>query len=888
MSTTRAWVQRLGGLFQKPQRDAALNAELQSHLEMHIADNVRAGMSPVEARRRALIQLDGVESLKETYRDRRGVPWIDHLIQDLRYGVRTLLKNPGFSLAAILALALGIGANTALFSVVYGVLLRPLPFANGDRMVQVIQQGHRGPTGFSVKEIFDYRARTRTLDDVEEYHGMYFNILLPKPDKVQTGVISHGFFHMLGVKPILGRDFIAADDAIGAPPVLILSNGYWKRAFGADPSVIGRQLKMNDKMHTVVGVLPAFPQYPRENDVYMPTVACPYRGNRAHMEMRDMRMMQVFGTLKPGATIDAAESDMRSIMAAFHTDYPSDYKVDDGMTSDARMLRSQITAPARPMLILLIGIAGLVLLICCTNVANLALARTARREHEFSVRAALGASRGRLFRQVLTESTLLSLIGGALGLVFAIYSMGLLVRFIGRFTTRAGEIAMNTQVLLFALGISLLTGILFGLLPAFTAGRGDGALKAVAATTSTSPVSRNHFRGLLIAAEVAVCFVLLSGAGLMVRTLIKLETVQAGYDAENVVSMKLSYDFTKYPGNTPAEQETLRHYEDEIARRLNALPGVNAAGLVSVLPLDQASGPLNANFLIQGQPKREGPQPQVNVATMSPDAFRALGVPLLRGRFFTYADRNHIKDAPIVISESMARHFWPNQDPIGQHIKGDNDDDVWSEIVGVVGDMHMFGLDKDVPDTAYIPTWAQPGNANVIVIRSNVAPGEMAEQARRAVQSIDPEQPVVDVKTLLELRGESMLNTRVTATLLTLFAGLALIIAATGLTGITSFLVSQRTREIGIRIALGAQTRQVLAMVLGYGARLIAIGAVIGLLASLATGRVLEKLLYGVKPVDWPSLAFVGAVLCGTSLFASYLPARRATKVDPMVALRSE
>jgi putative ABC transport system permease protein len=882
MRSIRALLLRAVGIFGKPKRDQEFAAELESHLQMHIDDNLRSGMSSEEARRIALIQLGGIESVKENYRDRSGFPSLESFFQDVRHGARVLARNPSFTLIAVLVLALGIGVNTALFSVVYGVLLRPLPYTDGSRLVVVKQQA-RAMNGrdmfFSPKEIADYRAQSHTLDAVEEYHSMGFILLGNKPSRVQTGVVSSGFFPMLGVRPLLGRTFLPSDDQIGAPPVLILSYGYWQREFGGDPKIVGRTFKMNDRLHTVVGVLPFIPQYPRENDVYMPVSACPTRSSKQMLEDRDARMMRVFAHLKPGVPMAAAASEMRSIGKGFERDYPASYPAAQGFEVHIADLQQELTQDARPLLLLLLGTTALVLLICCTNVANLSLARVVRREHEFAVRAALGASRGRLARQLLTESTLLAVTGGLLGWILAAFSLDVLVRFIALFTTRAAEVSLNTPVLIFTLAVSVLTGLLFGSFPAFAAGRRGNSLK-LGGVTNTVQVHRSSMRGGLIIAEVALSFVLLTGAGLMIRTLIKLHAVDAGYDPGHVVTMHLPLNWSKYDNG-----DKLRDYEDRLLTKVSTLPGVTSVGLVSAVPLDK-SMPQDAQLFLEGQPVDPArPRPRVNVAQISPGAFHTLGIPILSGRGIEAGDRPG-RPQVVVVSQSMAKRFWPGENPIGKRISGDNKD--WATVVGVAGDVRQFGLDRDPVDTAYIAIAQDSGMADTLALRVIADPMNIVPAVRNAITSLDPEQPIIEVKTLDEIRGDSILQRRLTTTLLGLFAGLALIIAATGLAGVTAFLVSQRTREIGIRLALGAQVRQIETMVLSYGTRLLIIGSAIGVAASYLAGRGLQELLFQVKPLDWPTLLGVAVVLIGVSLGASYVPARRATRVDPMIALRYE
>jgi predicted permease len=718
------------------------------------------------------------------------------------------------------------------------------------------------------------------MEQLEEYHGMSFILLGPKPDRVKTGVVSSGFFPMLGVKPIVGRTFRPSDDELGAPAVLVLSNRYWKTMFGGDPNVIGRTVKMNDKLHTIVGVLPPIPQYPRDNDVYMPVSACPFRMNKRHLEMRTMRMMELFGRLKPGVPVERADAEMRAIQGSFAKEFAADYPASDGLTASATTLQHQLTYHARPMLLLLMGMTGLVLLICCTNVANLALARMIHREREFAIRSSLGASRGRLARQMLTESVLLALAGGALGLLLASASLDLLVQFVGRFTSRAAGVGLSAPVLFFTLGLSIVSGLLFGLLPALSAGTGISGTLKTAANTMTGDRQRHAMRSGLIIAQVALSFVMLSAAGLMIRTLLKLQRVDAGYHSDHILTARLPYNFTKL-----TDADKVRSFEERLIQELDRVPGVHEAALASAAPLDQ-SGPNSTTFKIEGRTLAPNQAtPITNVMTVTPSAFSTLEIPLVRGRLLSVDDGPKTPEVT-VISRSLARHYFGNEDPIGKRISGD-EGKTWTTIVGIVGDVRQFGLDHEPVDTAYVPAAQQPGTGSVL-LRTQNDPRSVANLLRLAINRVDPEQPVVEVKTLDELRDDSLAATRVTAVLLALFAAVALVIAATGLAGVTSYLVSQRTREIGIRIALGAQVRQVLSLVLSHGVKLIVIGAVVGITLAVVCGRALENILFGVKPVDWPTLVGVAMMLMGVSLVASYIPARRATRVEPLAALRYE
>jgi len=830
--------------------------------------------------------------LQEQSHEAWGWSWLDRFFQDLRYGFRMLRKNPGFTLVALLALGLGIGVNTALFSVVYGVLLKPLPYAQGQELVVLRQQftkANRDDVRFSVKEINDYRTQNHSLAQIEEYHGMGF-ILLDgqEPERVRTGVVSAHFFEMMGLKPYLGRFFTEADDTPGAEAVLLLSYPYWKQHYGGDRSIVGRHFRMNDKIHTVIGVLPPVPQYPQENDVYMPTVACPHRSSEMMKEDRDGHMMLVFGRLRSGESVQSGARDMSLIASRLQPEYPKSYPVTNGFTATLDSLQNRLTKDVRPYLLVLLGTAGLVLLIACANVANLALARMMRREQELAVRAAMGASRGRLVRQLLTESTLLSVAGGALGLWLASASLHPLVSFAERFTTRAAEVTISMPVLLFTLVISVLTGLAFGSIPAFSQ-RMDLVNSLKEGTNTTTEMSaRLRLRNLLAMAQVAISFMLLIGAGLMIRSFIRLQQVNGGYNGDRVLSAVIPLMNNKYSlGLMEMNEPAIKNFYSQVVQKLEATPGIEGVALNSGAPL-APNGPQRAQFAIDGRPQLEGDRLETDIQTATPDAFKLLGVPLIAGRAFAPQDN---VDAPPValISRGFVRQFFPNTDPLGQHISFKNDDKKHHfQIVGVVGDVNQYGLDKDPVNTVYVPFEQSPTAAATLMVRTSGDPMKYVKQLRAAVYSVDRDQPLTNIKSLDQLRGDNLAGTRLTSVLLGLFAMLALAIAATGLSGVTALLVSQRTREIGIRLALGAQRGQVLRMVLTQGMRVILIGLACGLAAALLTARVMQTFLFKTEATDPLTFAGVALVLLAVALIASYIPARRVTRVDPMIALRTE
>jgi putative ABC transport system permease protein len=868
-------------LLRRGQVEQDLDEELRFHLEMETAKQLKRGLSPDDARREALRTFGGVEKVKEQCRELRGSHWLEELVRDVRYGARTLRRSPGFSAVVVLTLALGIGANTAIFSVVHGVLLRPLPYEEGERLVLLRQQAPKAgleDIGVSPPEVADY-GTSHSLSGIAEHHTMWFNLLdRGEPERVQTGVVSSHFFQVMGIRPLLGRTFVEDDDKPGAEPVLVLSYDYWKRSHGGDPGVIGRTFEMNDKIHTVVGVLPPVPQYPVEDMVYMPTSACPFRSQPRAAQNRRLRMLNAFGRLAPGVSLEKARAEISDQAQRMQTAHPEAYPAEQGHAVAVIPVQEDLTRDARPTLLILFGTVGLVLLIVCANVANLTLTRQLGRGRELAVRGALGASRGRLIRQILTESTLLAVAGGALGLLLAAGGLRLLTAFVARLTPRAGEIAIDPPVLLFTLVVSVLTGIASGSLPALIRHELSSVLKEGGNRVSTGARGL-RVRNLLIVAQLALSFMVLIGAGLMLRSLWSLHRVDPGFQPESVLTAGLDLDWSKYTDAT-----LQRTFHDKLLLRLSAIPGVTSAALASTFPLDESS-PFNQPLRIEGRANPEGQaSPQIDLRVASPDYFRTLGVPILSGRAFTDQDRADSTPTAI-INRTTARRFWGDGNPVGQRISLDGGES-WNTIVGVVGDVRQYGLDRDAADEVYIPIRQLPLLSTRMVVRSKVPAATLERNLREAVREIDPEQPIYQVQTLEQARADSLAPSRLMATLLGLFAALALAITATGIAGLLAYSVTQRTQEIGIRMALGAARDDVLWMVLRQGVLLLAIGLGLGLVGALALTRAMAGLLYGIGPNDPVTFAGVSLVLLGVSLLACWVPARRATGIHPMLALR--
>jgi putative ABC transport system permease protein len=807
---------------------------------------------------------------------------METLRQDLRAALRGFARNRGFAAAVILTMALGIGANAAIFSVVYGVVLRPLPYTRGDDMLILRQQRPLAgiqTQGFSPLEMDDYRQQATTLETIVEYHNMWFVLLgRGEPERVATGVVSWNYFDAFGVRPVAGRTFREGDDQHGADAVLILSNAYWKSRFGGDPRVVGQVFEMNDRPHTVVGVLPPIPQFPDENDVYMPVSACPFRSSEGVRTNRNARMVQAFGRLRPATTPEAARTELAMVASNLQQAYPQNYPASAGFTATALSLRDELTRGFRPTLWILLGAAGFLLLIVCASVANLLLARLLKREREMALRMSLGAGRWRLVRQLLTESTLLSLAGAVVGLLVASLGMDLLVTLAGRFTTRAQEISLNGLVLMFTLGIATATGILVGAIPSLP-GR-ISLSSAMQEGGRTVSGGRGSMRSALIVAQVAVSFVLLIGAGLMLRSVLRLQSVDAGIETDSVLSMRVALNFSKY--TTP---ELRAQFLAELTDRLEAIPGVRSAGGAGTFPLNDGGGFLTG-VRVEGQPDVEVARlPRAEVQSASPGYFQTVGIPLLGGRLID--DRDIAGREPVaVISDSMARQFFQQRDPVGQRISTNNGT-TWVRIVGVVGDVRTT-LASQPTQTFYRPLAQAPLLTVMFLARAPGDPAAIVPEMRRAVHVIDSQQPVDQFRTLDEVRSTSLAAPRLTATLIGVFACIALVVTAVGLAGVIGFSVNQRSQEFGVRMALGASRASVLQLVLGQGLRLVLVGLVLGGLAAIALSNTLRALLFDTEPTDIPTFAVVALVLATVAILACLLPARRASSVDPLVVLRGE
>jgi putative ABC transport system permease protein len=804
---------------------------------------------------------------------------MNSILQDIRYGFRMLAKNPAFTAIAVLTLALGIGANTAVFSVVNGVLLRPLPFPEPGRLVWM-QSASLGASDWSggplsPPDFKDIREQSKSFDHLVAFIQNPATLSgTGEPERVPGAVVTSDFFSMLGGNPAYGRTFLPDDDEVELPNVVMLSHGLWQRRFGGDPAVVGKMVTLDGRSMTVVGVMPAGFKFPEEAELWQPLPL-----KLREMSVRRFHFLSVIGRLKDGITQQQAQADVTGICRNLAKAYPAS-NTDYG--AQVIPLEENLVGSLKPTFTVLMIAVGFVLLIACANVASLLLARATSRQKEIAVRASLGAGTFRMVRQLLTESMMLSLMGGGLGILLAVWGIGFLVSLSPADIPRLDEVSVNGTVLAFTLGISALTGLIFGIVPALKSARLDltETLKE-GGRGSSAGRGRHRLHSILVASEIAIALVLLIGAGLMLRSFQRLGNVNPGFDASNVLTMQVSLPFTKEE-DAPKWAEFFRQLMD----RVKSLPGVESAGGITELPL---SGQLNdTSFTIDGQPPPapgEGhfaQQPRV-----TPDYFKAFGIPLLKGRYFTEQDGPNAPKV-VIISESLARKYFPKEDPIGKRMTIDFEKPFDCEIVGVVGAIRQYSLDSGLAQAMYVPEAQSPNTMMNIVVRSTVAPLAMASAVKKEVQTLNSSLPVYQIRSMQQVMASSVARPRLRTLLLTIFSCVALILAAAGIYGVMSYSVSQRTHEIGIRMALGARQNDVLKMVVGKGLLLALIGIGAGLAMAFGVTRFIASLLYDVRPTDPLTFICIAGILAGVAFLASYIPARRATRVDPMEALRYE
>ena len=885
MTWLRVFIHRMRGLFLKEKLERELQDEISSHLEMQIEDNLRQGMSPDEARRQALRKFGGVEQVKESYRDRRSLPIVDATLQDLRYGVRMLLKHKAFTALAVLTLALGIGANTAIFSVVYAVLLRPLPFPEPERLVVLAGKGVGGRligSGVAYPDYADWRIRAQSFKETACFLTTSFNLTgVDRPVALPGRRVNWNLFQMVGVKPELGRLFTEQDDRAGASPTTLIGHGLWKEKFGGDPSVIGKTISLDGNPYEVIGVLPPGFELLRRDDIYVP-LGLWFTPDNNLMKRSNQFPLYVLGRLKPGVTEGQARREMEALSQQLEREYP---QTNSNRTATAVRLTDLLVENVRPVLLVLLGAVGCVLLIACVNVANLMLVRSAGRERELAVRLALGAGRGRIVRQLLTEGGLMAALGGATGLLIGAWGIASLTTLVPANLLPLDQVGLNPTVLAFTLCVSLLTGLLFGLLPALHASRTDlnTALKEGGRSVAGAAWERAR-KGLLVA-EVGLALVLLVGAGLMLRTLQHLTRVNPGFKADNLLTVRFAL-----PGRVYDKDRRLVFFR-QCQAQIAALPGVRSAAFVMSLPIDGSSW--NSPFVVADKPvPASGEILWAAFTPVSANYFETMGIRLVGGRVFTEAE---MTDSPPVtmINESLARRLWSGEAPIGKRIKQGFADSqaVWREVVGVVADVKMNGVDQEAPLHVYLPLAQRNSSSVGLVVRTMGDPLALASTVQRTIQSIDKDLAVSNFRSMDQLLGNAIARQRLTMALLAGFALLALLLAGVGIYGVMAYAVAQRRRELGIRLALGAQTSDLLQLLIKQGMRLAGLGIVIGLAVALMLAKLMtsfSSLLYGVKSTDPATFALIALILLMVALSACWIPARRATKIDPLVALRHE
>ena len=807
---------------------------------------------------------------------------MDTLSQDIRYAFRRLIKSPGFAAVVILTLGLGIGANSAIFSVVNAVVFRSLPYPEPDRLVRLFQVADDGGMStFTPMNYLDVKAGMQALESSAAFTGAGFTMTSDgEPERLEGATTSASFFDVLGVKPALGRGFSADENQPGKTKVAVISHGLWTRRFNSDRAVLGRSILLNAEPYTVIGVMPEGFSYPTRRDVWTPLEY----DTQFTQQSRGAWYLSIIARLKAGATLEQAATEIAAIGRRLETEFPA---TNLNVKMTAVGLHAYMTGDIKPKLLVLLAAVGLVLLIACANVANLLLARAAARESEIAVRAALGAGRGRLMRQLLTESVVLAIGGGVLGLYLAVLGTKLLLSLQPAGIPRLDVVRVDGTVVAFTAFIAIATGVVFGMIPAFQATRGDlvSSLKEGGKGALASRRAGRMREGLVVA-EIALAVMLLAGAGLLMRSFARLQSVNPGFRAAESLTFRTALPAAAYRG----EPERSSFYQRAI-ERVEALPGVTSAGAISALPLSGSS--FGFSFTVEGDaPPRPGEEPSMQTRVVTPGFFEAMGVPLLRGRGFTAAD-NAAAPQVVLLSEAAVKRYFPSSNPIGRRItlgwgRGPGRPRNGGEVVGIVGSVKQFGLDEVEQPEIYIPHAQTPMAGMTFVVHTAVEPTTLADAVRREIRALDPLLPVTALEPLEAVVARSISQPRFYMLVLGIFAAVALVLASIGIFGVVSYAVAQRTREMGIRIALGASRERVLRMVLGNAMRVAVIGVVVGLIAAVALSRTLATLLFDLSPTDPMTYAAVGIGLSLVALLASYLPAWRATRVDPLVALRAE
>ena len=813
------------------------------------------------------------------------------MLQEIRYALRLLIKNPLFTLVGILTLALGIGATTAVFTLVNALLIKPLPYEDPARLVLLFEHfkdQHLDTIPVSPPEFLEYKSQLRSFDKLAAFDTATFNLSEGElPERVFGAKVSADLFPLLGIQPIRGRTFRADENAVGRDDVVVISERLWRRKFDRDPRVLGSKLTADGRAFTVVGIMPSsfeFPlplfnitgaQFGERADIWQPLGF-----TDQEMKRRGSRSYGVIGRLAPGISPQQAQAELETVVSGMRARFKDNYPQTDSFGATIYPLKEQVIGGMKPLLLILLGAVALVLLIACANLATMLLARATAREREMAIRVAVGASRVRLLRMALTESVILAIFGAGIGVLFAIWAIDLVKSISTQTIPRLGEVQIDGTVLLVTLAIAIGTGFIFGLAPGLASGKADltESLKE-GGRGSTSGRRHNRLRNALVIAEVALALVLLTGAGLLLKSFVRLQNVNPGFNPRNVLIAEISLPALRYP-----DKAAQTNFFAELDRRVASLPGVSHAGLTIILPMSGINS--DSSFMIDGRPVDDAhPGPDEEIRLVSPDYFRTLEMPLLKGRFFNSADKF---DAPpvVIINRALAQRYWPKEEALGKRMQlPTREGPVWANIVGIVGDLHHRGLDQPVKPEFYVPLLQAPYPSVILAVRSSQDATSLTSALRSTVQSIDPTLPIAHVRTLEQVIADSVAPRQLSVVLLSVFAAVALILASVGIYGVMSFLVMQRTHEIGVRMALGAQRSDVLRLVILHAGALIGAGTILGLIVALLSTSVLRSVLYEVSTLDAPTFLFVTLALAFVALIASYIPARRATRADPMLAL---
>jgi putative ABC transport system permease protein len=877
----RAWLVRLAALFHRSLKDKELTEELLIHLQMHIEDNVNAGMSVPEARRNAQIKLGGLTQTQELYRERRALPMLETILSDARFGIRMLRKNLGFTVVAIVTLALGIGANVAVFSIVNGILLHPLPFANADRLVMAGEREDEGkPSTTSFATYEDWKARSKSFEELTLYRQWQPTLMDPgEPEQLIGLRVANNYFRALGIKMAAGRDFTAADDRPTTRFVVLLGHDLWQRRFNSDPKTVGRTINLSGRSFTIVGILPANYESLISSDLRARGVeiwgALGYDASLRDA-CRTCRHLRAIGRLRPGVSFAQAGAEVSAITDELRNEHPTEFPSRGAMVAP---LYDELLGDVSMTLYVLFGAVGFVLLIACANLANLLLARATHREREIAMRAALGASRARIVRQVLVENCSLALAGGLLGLLLAYWTPQILTTIRAANLPRVDQVRIDWHVLAFALGIALFTGVLSGVVPALRMTKIN--LQTALQEGSRGSSAGSGMRSFLVVSEIALSLTLLLGAGLLVRSLLRLVNVRPGFEPAHVLTLRVSPVGPRYEKDEP-----MREYIARANEGVRSIPGVVASGTASQIPFGgnfdttglHVEGKMNANPALD---------PSAERYVISDGYLAAMGIALLRGRDISRRDGQGSEQV-MLVNETTAREIWPGEDPIGQHVHVGDAKAPPRTVVGIVSDVHHYSLDAAPTMQFYIPVTQTDTSELVFAVRFAGDPSQVVNAVRLAIRAADETLPIYRVVPMSEYVAATMADRRLALSLFGSFAGIALILSVVGIYGVTEYTVAQRTREIGIRMALGAQNRQVLGLMLRQGVTLAIVGVILGTVFSIFLTGFLRTLVFGVALTDPLTFLAASAVLTASAVVACWVPSRKVIGVDPMIALRHE